>query len=122
MFVRIAFNFFYGIFSDCISVVGFYGNFSTTSGWMITSLGGHGRYCILYNFNGAIEPSPSIRRNSLSVSSTTHYYHTHLEESVQGVRSTICQIGGTFGNYYENRCEATASGGKHVGRYASCVV
>jgi hypothetical protein len=107
MWCRIQFNFFYDIYRDCVSIISFPEDFSTTCWIEDNEFGYQGRYAILQNYDGAVEPSPSIRRNSCEGTSTDHYYHTHLEEWVQGVRSTICQIGGTFGNYYENRCEAT---------------
>jgi hypothetical protein len=114
LFCRVSFCFFYGIYRDCVVIPanraeGGGNDFSTTVWIDDNEFGFHGRYAILQDYNGAVEPSPSIRRNSFEGVSTSHYYHTHLEEWVQGVRSTVCQIGGTYGNYFENRCEATVN-------------
>jgi hypothetical protein len=105
LFARVNFCNFYGVYRDCISVIGIVGDFSTTVWIDDNEFGLAGRYAILYNFNGAIQPAPSTRRNSIEHCNTAYYYHAHLEEWVQGVRASICHIGGSFGYYSENRCE-----------------
>jgi hypothetical protein len=107
LWARVSFNIFYGIYRDSVSVIAFPEDFSTTVWIDDNEFGYYGRYAILLNFLGGVEPSPSVRRNSIEGPSDIHYYHTHLEEFVQGVRASICQVGGTYGNYHENRCEAT---------------
>jgi hypothetical protein len=110
LWMRVSFNFFYDIYRDCVAVVAFPEDFSSTTWIDDNEFGYYGRYAIIMDYFGGVEPSPSVRRNSIEGASTVHYYHTHLEEWVQGVRASICHIGagvGQYGNYYENRCEGT---------------
>jgi hypothetical protein len=112
LFARVSFCYFYDIYRDSVVVLASRktdgGNDFSTTVWIDDNeFGYYGRYAILQDYNGAVEPSPSIRRNSIEGPSDVHYYHTHLEEWVQGVRSSVCQVGGTYGLYSENRCETT---------------
>jgi hypothetical protein len=105
MFTRIYHNFFFEVHRDAISILGFTGDFSTTVWIDDNEFGYVGRYAILQNYNGAIEPAPSVRRNSFEHVSMSTYYFQNPEWFVQGLASCVCQIGGTFGQYSENRFE-----------------
>jgi hypothetical protein len=109
LYSRIEFNFFYGVYRDCVSFPSFSGDISTTMWIDDNEFGFYGRYAILLDLIGAVEPSPSVCRNSIEGPSNTYYYHSNLDQWVQGVRSSVCQIGGTYGNYHQNRCEQTVA-------------
>jgi len=110
MFLNIRNNFFYGIYRDAIAIQAFSGDFSTTTWIDDNEFGLNGRYSILLNFDGAVEPAPSVRRNSIESTYPPSWYWSHPAYWVQGfVGVPVVQINGTFGMYSENRYEGDPS-------------
>lgn len=110
LFLKVTNNFFYKIYRDSFAIWAFPRDFSTTVWVDDNEFGYNGRYAILMDYSSAVEPSPSVRRNSIESTATNAWYYSRPEYWVQGVRGTqLCQINGTYGLYMENRFEGDPS-------------
>ena len=111
---------FYKCNRDCIgvwNVGGQGGSFSTTIWIRDNEFGYYGRYAILMDLSGSVEPMPVVSNNSIEGSDANTFYWQNPEHFVHGVISSFCYI--NAGNMVDedNRFEGTAQSAGIWGDY-----